>query len=390
MHLACATRYLRGLTVILVIGALAGCGSIQRMVPFGATSSSEEGGESRKAQMLRMAESATASGDIRTAVGLYQQIASDSPDDPAPWLALGELLLAEGEPQSAADAFAGSLKLEPANVRGGVGYARAMMALGRPDAARAHLDPLLADHPADVGLINVAAVVFDLQGDHDLAMQTYRRGIEIDPESVRLRNNMALSAALSGDFETALNLLRPLAEGLDSTRQARQNLALVQGLAGNLVEAERLSAIDLDAASVSNNLAFFTAMRASAPSQARSAVLRPRSAVPTPITPETQAANDISTALGLGVDGETVALASTSSGEWYVRLGPFANAGEADAGWRAVKAKHMPIVGQMRRLATDQTHDPHLHVGPITNRATAQSTCRAIDADVETCEAVRL
>ena len=289
----------------------------------------DEGG-SRISQMMRMAESAASSGDTRTAVGLYQQVASDSPDNPEPWLALGELMLVEGEPQSAADAFAGALKLEPTSVRGGVGYTRAMMALGRPDAAGVHIEPLLAARPDDLELINVAAVVFDLQGSHELAMRTYRHGLELDAGSVQLRNNMALSAALAGDYQTALDLLKPLAEGLESTRQARQNLALVHGLSGNLVEAERLSAIDLDADAVSNNLAFFTAMRSSAPSQARSAVLRPRPASLTTAKPDISTEKNVSMALGLGVEGESIGLADTVSRDWYLRLGPFPNAEDAD------------------------------------------------------------
>jgi len=390
MHLARAARTIRSLAIIVVISALAGCGSIQRMVPFGSTATSEDGDGSRKAQMLRMAESAVNSGDTRTALGLYQQIASDSPDDPEPWLALGQLLLSEGEPQSAADAFAAALKRDPALVRGGVGYARAMMALGRPEAARAHIEPLLAAQPRDAELLNVTAVVFDLQGQHELAMQTYRRGLDVDPDSVRLRNNMALSAALAGDYETALNLLKPLAEGLESTRQARQNLALVYGLSGNLAEAERLSAVDLDADAVSNNLAFFAAMRSSEPSQARSAVLRPRSASLPQNPSELPSEQGLSMALGLGVDGETVALADAASGDWYVRLGPYADARAADAGWRAVKSKHAALVGGMHRLASDQRHRAELHIGPISDRASAQTACRALAGDAASCEAVRL
>jgi hypothetical protein len=57
------------------------------------------------------------------------------------------------------------------------------------------------------------------------------------------------------------------------TAQERQTLALIYGLTGNTAEAARLGRIDLDDASVAQNLAYYQSLRALSPEARTQAIL---------------------------------------------------------------------------------------------------------------------
>ena len=70
-----------------------------------------------------------------------------------------------------------------------------------------------------------------------------------------------MSLALAGAFDESIEMLRELAAAPGATPRVRQNLALVYGLAGQPERAAAVARIDLDEASVRNNLAYYQALR---------------------------------------------------------------------------------------------------------------------------------
>jgi len=86
-------------------------------------------------------------------------------------------------------------------------------------------------------------------------------GMERSPDDVNLRNNLALSLALAGAFDESIEMFRELAAAPGATPRVRQNLALVCGLAGQSEQAATVARIDLDDASVRNNLAYYQTLR---------------------------------------------------------------------------------------------------------------------------------
>ena len=64
-----------------------------------------------------------------------------------------------------------------------------------------------------------------------------------------------------------------MAIGPRGSAQERQTLALIYGLRGNVVEAARVSRIDLDDASVEHNLAYYATLRELSPEARTRALL---------------------------------------------------------------------------------------------------------------------
>lgn len=373
------------LCVVVLLGA---CTSgADRTIPLAPGSVDAEGNlisHGQTARWLRMADSAAGSGDRQTAISLYQQVLNKDETNNSAWYGLGNLLLDNGNIRGSADAFAQILKTLPGDERASVGYARAMMALGRPEAAAAHIEPLNEADPENLMVLNLLAVIRDLQGDHTSAQAIYRQGLFINPESVMLRNNMALSAALAGEYDGAIELMKPIVDGLSSTRQTRQNYALIQGLAGNYAVAEQVSRIDLDQDSTDNNLAYFAALGSMEPSQARSAVLRPSGSPQSPIDARDQIQRMI---FGVSSSGEEMALADTPNASWFVKLGEFANKAEAEANWQELKTANSEELLNLRPLALGDKGPQKLMVGPLSGQSEALQVCISVGVVEADCQA---
>lgn len=264
---------------LLLLMGVAGCtaGPIEepRLPAGSAQSLGAEGGEAEVARFVRMAKRSLATGDPRTALGLLEQALVLDPNDREAALTLGYAHLAAGTPQDAGEAFGRILQRLPADREAGIGYARAMIGIGRSEAALEHLEPLVRRRADDVEAMNLAAIAFDLEGEHAKAAELYRRALAADPKAGDVSSNLGLSLALDGRHEEALAILEPLAKGYASSPRHRQNLALAFGLAGRFDEAERWSRMDLSDADVANNLSFFRLVRGLAPGAVRSAALQP-------------------------------------------------------------------------------------------------------------------
>lgn len=381
------SRNAKALGIATLLGACSISGP-DRVVPLTPQGSVAEGSSALTGQSkrwLRMAESAAASGDRQTALGLYQQVlAHDQKVFPA-WYGLGDLLLKGGNVRGSADAFAQVLKHKDGDPQASVGYAKAMMALSRPDAAAAHIEPLLETDPENLRVLNLLAVIRDLQGDHDGAQGLYRRGLFVNPESIMLRNNMALSAALAGKYEGAIELMKPVVDGLNSNRQTRQNYALIQGLAGNFAQAEEISLIDLNAQSTANNIAYYSALRSMEPSQLRSAVLRPNKAAASDFGVRDD--ND-PVVFGVSIDGNDLAIADTPNDAWFLQLGSFDDKSQATAFWQDLQKNNPTLLDNLQPLAMNPLGSQQLAIGPISDKASADDICKALKT--ETCSAISL
>jgi len=373
----------------LIFLGLASCApTTLEQPPSGGTA--VEAAKPGAARLVRMGRRALEAGDLGVAASLFSQALTADPTSAEAGLGLGEAALALDKGQEASDAFGHVLRHDPDHREARLGFARAMIALGRGDAAIDRLEPLLDRGEPDDRLLNLLAVSHDLDGRHGEAAALYRRALEREPESLSLQNNLALSLALSGATDEALAILEPLAEGTRSTSQVRQNLALVHGLAGNLVAAERISRLDLDSKAVSNNLAYFSALRALAPSRSRSAVLRPRpdaaaGPVERPRGPKSRVA-------GLALSGADLGLGLSPIGSWVIDLGRFPSTAAAKRHWSALKDRHGDIVASLSRLGGSGEGTEPLLVGPIVKAEAAEQVCRALEtaAKDQPCRPIRL
>jgi Flp pilus assembly protein TadD len=231
--------------------------------------------------VMRIATAARVGGDFGNAVNLYRHAATMEPHKTEPLVALGGTLLEMGRVDEAILNYNAALKLSPRDGEALRGLARAYLKTGRPDLAATPLALAYQDTPNDPKLLLLIGVGDDFIGQHDDAQKRYRQGLQIAPADRSLMLDLALSLALSEKFDEAIATLRPIAQAPGASPQERQTLALIFGLKGDQKSARELAKVDLDAASVDHNLAFYESLRHLSP-DARSRAILSASAAPRP------------------------------------------------------------------------------------------------------------
>jgi Flp pilus assembly protein TadD len=232
-----------------------------RLDPFGIDGRDGGGQPVGYAALMRIGAAARAGGDLATAVGVYRRAASIETRAAAPFVAIGNTLLEMAQQNEAIIAYHAALARDGRDPEALRGLARAYLATGKPELAGQPLSLAYQDTPDDPKLLQLIGVAGDFAGQHAEAQARYRRGLELAPGNPALVQNLALSLALTGNFAEAGAILHPIATSRSATVRERQTLALIYGLQGDTPAAERMGRLDLDAASVQNNLAFYDRLR---------------------------------------------------------------------------------------------------------------------------------
>lgn len=218
--------------------------------------------KSTGAALLKAADDALARGDLVTAIGLYRRAIRFAGSTPYPFLGLGNALMAAGSAADAAEAYSSALGRDAKNVDALLGLGNALATQRQLELAANKYQAVLRIDPREIRAYNGLGVVLDKSGDFEGAQATYRQGLAVDPEDLRLMNNLGLSLAFSGQYDEAITVLRSLAFGPNASPRHRQNLAMAYGLAGRTDEAAEIARMDLDEASVQQNLSTYAALRA--------------------------------------------------------------------------------------------------------------------------------
>jgi Flp pilus assembly protein TadD len=225
------------------------------------------------AMLMRIGAAAQSGGDLPNALGVYRRAAELAPQDPAPLIAAGDVLLQMGSVNEAIVSYNAAL-VRPGDTQGAqVGLARAFLKTGKPQLALTPLSKAMEASPDDPKLLLLLGVTKDLAGSHWEAQANYRDGLVRAPGDPALTVDLALSLAITGNYPNAISVLQPLAMSAAGTAQERQTLALIYGLTGNTAEAARLGRIDLDDASVEHNLAYYQSLRELSPEARGQAIL---------------------------------------------------------------------------------------------------------------------
>ena len=258
------------LTVLL----LAGCESSPVHLDPQSVNGRDGGGPVPTYPMLmRIGAAAHSGGDLPTAVSVYRRAAEMAPQEPAPLIAAGDVLLQIGEVNEAIVSYNAAL-VRPGDTQGAqIGLAKAFLKSGRPQLALTPLSKALAESPEDPKLLLLLGVSRDLAGQHGEAQGYYRSGLARAPGDPALTVNLALSLTLSGDYPNAIAVLQPLALASTASAQKRQTLALIYGLKGSVAEAARIGRIDLDETVVEHNLAYYQTLRELSPEARNRAIL---------------------------------------------------------------------------------------------------------------------
>lgn len=396
----------RGMAVLVLL-LLAACAPPleQARLPGQNAFRSHDEAQSRSRQLTRMGRTALDGGDLSAAAGLFEQALILDGDNEEAAVGYGDVLLRQNRPQEASEVYGRAFFRAGAPAH--YGYGRAMIALGRPEAAVEHLRQAHELSPADPTILNALGVAHDMAGQHAEAARAYREGLAIAPDDRGLKSNLGLSLALAGDVDAAIATLRPLAEGPESDKRARQNLALAFGLKGDVLAAERLSRVDLDPDEVRRNLAVFAALRGTEggmaamtlapdltapPPTARRAARRPRPepAASAPAPPPSPPQRGPVPLTALALEAGDLAVGASPVGSWFVRLGRFESAQAAAARWHELRQRNPQTLGSLSRLAGAGSGPEPLLVGPLPDEAAAQATCSRLRRSAPDCAPVRL
>jgi Flp pilus assembly protein TadD len=254
--------------------ALAGCsGSPVNLEPLSVNGRDGGGPVPTYPMLMRIGAAAQSGGDLPNALGVYRRAAEMAPQDPAPLIAAGDVLLQMGSVNEAIVSYNAAL-VRPGDTQGAqVGLAKAYLKTGKPELALSPLSNALEATPDDPKLLLLLGMTQDLAGRHLEAQSYYRGGLARAPGNPALTVDLALSLALSGNYPNAIAVLQPLTMSPAGSAQERQTLALIYGLNGNTAEAARLGRVDLDDASVEQNLAYYQSLRELSPEVRSQAIL---------------------------------------------------------------------------------------------------------------------
>ena len=259
---------------LIAVVALAGCAaSPVNLDPLSVSGRDGGGPVPTYPMLMRIGAAAQSGGDFPNAVGVYRRAAEMAPQEPAPLIAAGDVLLKMGSVNEAIVSYNAALT-RPGDTQGAqVGLAKAFLKTGKPEFALAPLSKAMEATPDDPKLLLLLGVTRDLARQHWEAQAHYRDGLARAPGDPALTVNLALSLMLSGNYPNAISVLQPLAMSPAGSAQERQTLALIYGLNGNVAEAGRVGRIDLDDASVAHNLAYFQSLRELSPEARGLAIL---------------------------------------------------------------------------------------------------------------------
>ena len=276
-------RSAAALSLVLSLVGLASCEDVPslKLDPLAISGRDGSAPSISYAAVMHIAAASRSAGDFGNAVSLYRHAVTMDPHNPEALAALGDTLLEMGKPDEAIVNYNAALKLDPHYSTGLLGLGRAYLKTGRPDLAGSPLAIAYQYTPADPKLLLLIGVADDFIGQHAFAQSRYQQGLRIAPGDHSLTLDLALLLALSEKFDAAIGLLRPFAYAPGATSQERQTLALIYGLKGDPKAARELARMDLDAASVDHNLAFYDTLRR-LPPDARSRAILSASAAPRP------------------------------------------------------------------------------------------------------------
>src|SRR5919201_257034 len=178
-------------SVLTLIG-LTGCLASPVHLNPGSVDGRDGGGPTPSYPMLmRIGAAAQSGGDLPNAVGVYRRAAEMAPQDPAPLIAAGDVLLKMGAVNEAIISYNQAL-VRPGDTQGAqIGLAKAFLKTGKPELAQAPLSRALEGDPGDPKLALLQGVTNDLAGQHWQAQANYRDGLGRAPGDPSLTLNLA-------------------------------------------------------------------------------------------------------------------------------------------------------------------------------------------------------
>lgn len=231
------------------------------------------------------AQQAEASYNYADAVGMYQGLYAQHPEDLSLGLGLARNLRFSGEPQNEVPLVNQLIAKNGRTVPLLLELGKAYLAADQDNLALPTLLEAKSKEPGNWEILSTLGVAYDYQGNYADARDAYAQALIASPSNPNVLNNLALSQASSGDLDGAIATLQQAIDQPTAAAETRQNLALLLALKGDPAGAERLVRKDLPPEIADNNIAYFRMISGAAKGQAQ-AVATPAAASAAPATAE--------------------------------------------------------------------------------------------------------
>jgi Flp pilus assembly protein TadD len=219
---------------------------------------------SLQAAQLKAAQQAEATYNYSDAVGIYQGLHAQNPDNADLTLSLARNLRFAGQPQNAIAVISQLIGKQGRTPTLLTELGKAYLAADQDNLALPTLLEAKEKAPNDWEILSTIGVAYDYQGNYADAREAYAQALIASPSNPTVLNNLALSQASSGDLDGAIATLQQAIDQPTASAQTRQNLALMMALKGNPDAAERLARKDLPPDVADNNNAYFRMISAAA------------------------------------------------------------------------------------------------------------------------------
>jgi Flp pilus assembly protein TadD len=212
-------------------------------------------------QFLRVAQRLSAQGDLRGAIGFYNQVLAASPNNEDALAGLADVLVAAGQPLEATPYYQKLESLKPADMRYAMGYARALNRAQRPGQALPIIEKAIAANAQGGMAWTEKGLALDLLGRFKEAQQAYGQALKLSPNNPETLQRMAFSFACIEEYRTALNLIGDIANLPGGKEQVRNPLATIYAMSGQSDQAMKIAAMGApEGEDVSNRKPYYDAL----------------------------------------------------------------------------------------------------------------------------------
>lgn len=195
-------------------------------------------------------------GRLEDAIGQYEPMKQDYPDDISSIVTLGHLYIATGQYEQAVEAFNTAILIHPDNFITPAESIDRLAQAGQLDEALDEIDVLLADQPERADLIAKQADILSMQGAVSDAITQYQQALRICPDFLEATIKLGTHYLKMHAEHLAAQQFNRAVEINDKIVEAYTGLAAAQKLAGRATEA--LSTLSL-ASAIQPNSAFLFA-----------------------------------------------------------------------------------------------------------------------------------
>jgi Flp pilus assembly protein TadD len=195
-------------------------------------------------QYLRVAQRLSSQGDLRGAIGFYQQVLAAQPNNADALAGAADILVAAGNPLEATPYYQKLQALKPNDLRYQMGLARAFNRAQRPTQALEIADKAIAAGAQGGMAWTEKGLALDLLGRFKEAQLAYGQALKLSPGNPETLQRMAFSFACIDEYRTALSLLGQIANMPGGKEHVRNPLATVYAMSGQPDQAMKIAATD--------------------------------------------------------------------------------------------------------------------------------------------------